>query len=337
MPANVSTMFYNARNGVPWHKSGTPVDGLLTAAEALDKSGLDWSVVKVPQFHEWEGAQRQSEGSYAIVREADGRQLSKVGVGERYEPIQNADALDFLDSLVETQEAKYETAGALDGGRKIWLLAKTPVTIESVSGDPIENYLCAFNSHDGSKSMGVLFTAVRVVCENTLTAAIRGAERCYKIRHTTNWQAKVEQAREVLGFAIRYQELFAEEMKTLAERAVNFDITKVFVEKLLPISDSIKQKGSIERIKEQRNELFRLIEEGRGTEIAGVRGTAYGLYNAAAEYADYRMKTKGAKLGPEEQMARRTDSILFGGPIAKFKDSAFSLAQSIVNGNLVAA
>jgi phage/plasmid-like protein (TIGR03299 family) len=336
MVAAVETMFYNSQNGKPWHRLGEAFDGVASAAQALTLSGLDWQVVKVPQSHEWNGETRISQGSHAIIRTSDGRQLSNVGVGDRYEPIQNADAFDFLDSLVDTGEAKYETAGSLLGGQRIFLLAKVPATVEPVNGDPIEEYLCAFNSHDGSKSMGVLFTPVRVVCNNTLNAAIGGAKRVFKIRHTKNWVAKVEQAREALGFAIKYYDLFAQEMREFAARDVSFDETKVYVDKLIELPDT-KQKGRIETVNEKRNELFRLIEEGKGTDIPGVKGTVYGLYNAAAEYADHRLKLRGEKLSPEQMSTKRADSILFDGNIQKFKDRAYSLSVATMKGELVTA
>jgi len=324
MPANLETMFYNVENGVPWHRSGRAVEGVLTAEEAIVAAELDWEVEKHPIFLE-DGT--RIDGKFATVRSKDNQPLGVVG--SRYTPIQNQEAFDFLDALVGTGEAKYETAGSLDDGRKIWLLARVPGNIEPVAGDVIERYICLYNSHNGVSGLGGLFTPTRVVCQNTLNMAIGRAKAVYKIRHTQNYASKMDEAREVLGFAVNYYERFGEAMKTLAGKQVSVDETRVFVDTLIPKPDT-KQDGRVENWRERQNTLLRLVEAGKGTDIRGVRGTAYGLFNAATEYADHYIKLNGKKLTPEQQLAKRADSILFDGKIKKFKEQATKLVLELV-------
>ena len=324
MPANIESLFYNQENGVPWHRSGTPVNGVLTAAEAIVEAGLDWEVDKQPIFLA-DGTEVRDK--FATVRKSDNRPLGVVGA--RYTPIQNQESFDFLDSLVDTGEAKYETAGSLDGGRKIWLLAKVPGNIEPVKNDVIERYLCLFNSHDGTSGLGTLFTPTRVVCKNTLNMAVGQAKAVYKIRHTKNYMNKIEEAREMLGFAVRYYDMFNEAMKTLAGRLVNVDITNKFVNDLLPKPET-KQEGRFETWANKQEVLQNLIESGMGTDIPGVRGTAYGLFNAATEFADHHIQLRGKTLTEAERLAKRANSILFDGKIKKFKNEATKLVMEMV-------
>ena len=334
MVANVESMFYHGE--VPWHRLGTKVDHLCNAEEALVAGGMDWEVIKVPQFYEIDGQKVDNPESFAIIRKSDKRRLSRVGVGKGYTPIQNSEAFNFLDTLVDTQEAKYETAGSLDGGRKIWLLARVPGSVEPVKGDPIEQFMCAFSAHDGTSGLGVMMTPTRVVCWNTLNAAIRGAKRVFKIRHTRNYMAKVEEARQALGFTIKYYEMFTEAMQAFAAKATNVEISKLFVDRMIPKPET-KVEGHIQNWRDKQQLFAKIIETGKGADIRGVRGTAYGLYNAAIEYADHYMKVKGKTLTDEERLARKADSMLFGGNILKFKDRAFSLASDIVNDKLTPA
>lgn len=328
MPADVETMFYAGE--VPWHRTGKAVEGLQHSKDAIQYAGLNWEVEKVPQYFDWNGEKRQASGSNAILRTSDGVQLSKVGVGDRYEPIQNSEAFEFFDAVVGEGQAIYETAGSLDSGRKVWLLANMNKSFEVIKGDEIKQYLALFNSHDGSSTMGVMLTPTRIVCSNTLNIAMRNASVMFKIRHTTNYRAKIEEAKRVLGFAEHYYGLFEEEMRGFHGRVANLDITKVFIDRLIPMPET-KQEGRIRNWEEKQNLFKNLITQGRGTEVDGVRGSFYGLFNAATEFADHHLGMKGKSLSAEDKTLKRADSLLFG-RAASFKQKAYNLlSRDLVN------
>lgn len=326
MSANVETMAYNLQNGVPWHKSGTPVDGLMTAQEALEAAGLNWNVTKTPIYTDIGGSQVQIPGHFAITRTSDSRPLGVVGA--RYRPVQNEEAFSFLDELTRTGEAKYETAGALGHGERIWILARIPGSVEVVKNDIIDQYITLYNSHDGSKALGVFMTPIRVVCQNTLNAAVRGASGVFQIRHTHNYRQKMNAARDMLGFASDYYMAFTEAMKTLAARPVDDSTTLAFIDTVMP-EPKTAQEGRIESWRDRQSSLHALVETGLGTDLPGVRGTVYGLYQAATEYADHHLSLRTGSLDDAETASRKAESTLFAGTVQKFKQRALDAALAL--------
>lgn len=118
MAANVETMFYVREK--PWHGLGTRVMTAPTSEEALELAGLNWKVVQEPVYT---GENELIEGYKANVRDSDRKVLGVVT--NRYRVIQNSDAFSFTDALLG-EGVRYETAGSLMGGRKVWLLARLP-------------------------------------------------------------------------------------------------------------------------------------------------------------------------------------------------------------------
>ena len=130
MSANVETMMYVREK--PWHGLGTMVEEAPTSADALRLAGLDWTVERKP-LQVCGG--RKVDGFYANVRDMDGAVLGVVS--DRYKVVQNVDAFAFTDSLIGGDTpVRYETAGSLMGGRKIWLRQRSSETRRSL--------ICAF-------------------------------------------------------------------------------------------------------------------------------------------------------------------------------------------------
>ena len=173
MAANVETMFYVREK--PWHGLGTCVEEAPTSADALRLAGLDWEV-KQRNIQVCGGA--KIENFKANVRSSDGAVLGVVS--DRYQIVQNAEAFSFTDELIGG-DVRYETAGSLQNGKKIWLLARMPA--QKIVGDDVEPYLCFSNTHDGSGSIRVCMTPIRVVCNNTLNLALNSAVRSWSTKH----------------------------------------------------------------------------------------------------------------------------------------------------------
>ena len=113
MPANVETMFSAVET--PWHKLGVVTPDVLTAQEAITTAGLDWLVDLKPIYFTDQVQEMQNVADkFAVVRQTDDKCYGVVG--NRYTPVQNLDAFNFMDNLVDSGDAKYETAGSLNGG-----------------------------------------------------------------------------------------------------------------------------------------------------------------------------------------------------------------------------
>ena len=168
-----ASMFYI--NEVPWHGLGTRLDKPATAHEAITAARLDWKVVKLPLFA---GSKRiPVTDRFAVVRRT-GDLIQHTDpvlgvVSHEYTPLQNQQAFQFFDPIVGQNAAIYHTAGALGKGERVWILAQLPGHIRVAGDDITEKYLLLSNSHDGKSSVTIKFTPVRVVCQNTLTLALK--------------------------------------------------------------------------------------------------------------------------------------------------------------------
>ena len=141
MAANVETMFYVREK--PWHGLGTNVEEAPASKEALIAAGLNWNV-RSEDIHLENG--KIVEGYKANVRDTDKAVLGVVT--DRYRVVQNREAFAFTDALLG-EGVRYETAGSLLGGRKVWMLARMPHEYV-IGGERISLYLLFSNAHDGS-------------------------------------------------------------------------------------------------------------------------------------------------------------------------------------------
>ena len=163
MPANVETMF--SVRETPWHGLGRIIMDAPASREALELAGLNW---QVESRNIYSGTGAMIPGYRANVRSTDDAVLGVVS--DRYRIVQNEEAFQFTDDLLG-EGVTYETAGSLQGGKKVWMLARLPRKY-LIAGDQVVPYLVIFNSHDGSSGVKVAMTPIRVVCQNTLNLAL---------------------------------------------------------------------------------------------------------------------------------------------------------------------
>jgi len=185
-----------------WHGLGQIVSDYPTSAEALQFAGLDYAVEKhklYTQRNEYENPQIAVPDYFATIR-MDTNTILGV-VGNDYEVVQNTDAFSFFDAIVGGNGIQYETAGALGKGERIFITAKLPSYIKVGRDELIEQYLFLTTSHDGYGSITAAFTPIRIVCNNTLNAAMHNHSNAIKIRHTANAKERLEQAHKVMGIS----------------------------------------------------------------------------------------------------------------------------------------
>ena len=229
MPANIETMFYT--RVAPWHGLGTCVERSLTSQDALEKSGLDWTVTS---RHIFTDAQAPIPGYRANVRQSDNRILGIVS--DRYKIVQNHEAFQFVDALLG-EGVTFETAGSLQNGRKVWMLAKLPEAYTMLE-DEITPYLVFSNSHDGSSSIRVACTPIRVVCQNTLNLALSSAKRMWATVHVGDLSQKMQQAQDTLLFARHYMGKLDTEFNQLSQIHLADNKIVEYISLLIPMDDA---------------------------------------------------------------------------------------------------
>ena len=273
MPANVETMMYVREK--PWHGLGTKVDEAPTSAEALELAGLNWKVEQTPVY--------TADGTLipnykANVRNTDNSVLGIVT--DRYQIVQNEEAFEFTDSIVgETENGvvKYETAGSLNHGKKIWLLAKMPT--QKVLDDEVEPYMCFTNSHDGSGAIRICMTPIRVVCQNTLNMALSQAKRSWSTKHVGDIESKLEEAKMCLELADEYMYNLGIEAEKLANTALRREQIDEILNEMFPVDDltSERKKSNIQQIKDEFYIAYFMPD------IEKFIGTAWGAINAMSD------------------------------------------------------
>ncbi|MCL1810514.1 MAG: DUF932 domain-containing protein [Clostridiales bacterium] len=275
MPANVETMFYV--RVAPWHGLGICVQEALNSGDALRESGLDWSVVQRPVMT---STYEPIQGYKANIRNTDNRVLGVVT--DRYKVVQNHEAFAFTDALVG-EGVKYETAGSISDGKRIWLLAKLPDKY-FLEGEEIEPFLAFSSSHDGSGSIKVCMTPIRVVCQNTLNLALSSAKRIWSTVHVGDLSKKMDEANATLALAHSYMSSLGSEFNKLNKIRLTDAKVAEYIEMLLPMDDNPTNthRKNITRIRDDLKHRYH-----DAPDLRHVNKSAYRFICAVSDYATH--------------------------------------------------
>lgn len=333
---------YNV-NGLPWGSGiGKDVSDCHTSEEVMKKAGLDFYVdkcdlvAKMPfslhgdnsvnkvagEFAHDGHIYRDCPNAYGTYRTDTNTPLGLVKV--KYEVVQNTDAFAFFDDAIGEGKAIWDRAGCFGYGHKLFVSAKLPITTK-VGNDEIDNYLVFSNSHDGSTSVNILFSPIRVICTNMLNSALNNSSSYIRFRHTANVKEKIQRGAEILKIACEhardaeqlYNSLLTIKMKdenvmkyiaslvlSDAERQALMDFNpKYGYEKLFA-----KDYGTMEATKISTRKvgiltnMFEYYLDGIGQQH--IAGTAWGAYNAVTGFYSNVANLEGEK---------RVDSLLWGG------------------------
>lgn len=295
MAANVESMFYVRET--PWHGLGTRVKEAPSSKDALVYAGLDWKVIQEPVYTD---SQELIEGYKANVRDSDRRVLGVVT--DRYKVIQNEEAFAFTDALLG-EGVRYETAGSLQGGKKVWMLARMPHEY-IITGERISPYLLFSNTHDGSGAIKVALTPIRVVCNNTLNLALSTAKRSWSMIHTGDIQGKLQEAKDTLLLADRYMDSLGKEFENLRMKSMTDKQIMEYIEVLLPVEEdgTMKQKRNIEHLREDLK--MRYFD---APDLQDVGKNAYRFINAVSDFATHAQPLRKTANYKENLFARTVE------------------------------
>ena len=263
------TMF--SGNGIrPWHGLGTVIEGTVTSDEAIKLANLGWDVIQEPVFLK-NGI--EIPNLFANIRSDTNEVLGTVK--DKYTIVQNKEAFSFTDNIIKNSkgiDAKYETAGSLFNGKRVFMLVRLPEM--DLVGDKIENYLFVSTAHDGSQGLMAGITNVRVVCNNTLQMAEKGAQRTWKLRHTQSIKDKAAEAERALGLSLSYMDRIKEDAERMAAQKVNEE--KFFREFFKTLDMAEKNK---EKVLTEIRDIY--LEKD---DLQNFKGTGWGLYNSVADF-----------------------------------------------------
>jgi phage/plasmid-like protein (TIGR03299 family) len=317
--ANGQTAFVTARQSA-WHRLGTLTSDCLTAEDAIAKALLGgWKVRKIAL----QGVETTPDGINLIecpdkVMTVRTNIVTGVTeylgvVGTDYATVQNEEAAEVLNRLVDESGAHFETAGSLRGGRMVFLTMKLPTAMRIAGVDDMELYLCATTSHDGTCALRVDATPIRVVCANTQRAAIAHSKGSYTFRHTCNVRQQIAQAREAMGLMWRYLDGFQAEAEKMLNEALTMGEFENVIAQLWPVADDASEQTK-NNAKKRRTTLRYLIRDSDTQ--AAIKGTRWAGFQAVTEYIDH--------FAPAKDPAVRANRAVTG-PIAELKTRAFEL------------
>lgn len=345
-------------NEVAWRNLGTQCRSFTTPVtinEAVEAIGADYNVkketlVRVPDFvidsiynGTTENITLTKENiitsHMATIREDTNTTLGVVG--SKYGVVQNNKAFEFIDLITSgelngTQQPVIETAGILGDGERMYVTAKMPskLFIDGDDADGIDDYILFTNSHDGSGAVTILFTPLRVICQNTLNAAIRNASNKLVFKHTANvnerleWTKRenMERAVAVLRMHEKFKTEFIEQLtnlkkQTITEEEINYFTAQVMATpaqaKLLQLNnwkmDNVEEVST--RTKNNIIALRNSIESGVGQDK--FRGTKLWLYNGLTTFLNNTKQFKSAE--------DKFNSLVFGGDGNKKVQKAFDI------------
>lgn len=293
----------------PWHGLGKRVDPDATSAEMIKAANLDWQVTKAPAT----GALRRKDrhgkeifDRYFLIRdkrlgETEAPVLGIVSHG--YEVLQNDEAFAFFEPLLKAGGARYEAAGALGNGERVWVQVRLKDPFEVVPGDEVERFILLSNSHDGKGALSLRFTPVRVVCQNTLNLATKGGEHVVRVQHSRRMRERLadEQVTMLLTVIGETYKRAAEQFRRLAQEWAAKERKDAFLDTLFP-------RTKLQRESREVPKRWGVVDQVLADETVtpeATAGTMWGLYNAVTRAEDYRATT-------ETSPSARLDRVWFG-------------------------
>jgi len=286
----VETMAYAGQ--VPWHGLGKKVPADLSPEQMLEAADLDWTVQKVPAFAKVND-ENVNVGWSALIRSSDNRILDVVS--NDWNPVQNHEAFQFFNEYCEAGDMEMHTAGSLKSGQIVWALAKVKESFELFKGDQVDSYLLFTNPHKFGQCIDVRFTPIRVVCNNTLTLALKQKEeRVIKKNHRTVFDAST--VKEQLGIATDKLAKYKQMAEFLGSKRYTQEKLKEYFNQIFPVLVYNKEKGPQRKeLSKSATRALEVVHTQPGANFA--EGSWWQAWNAVTFLTDHEIgKTADSRL-----------------------------------------
>lgn len=278
----------------PWHGLGQELTAGASIAKWIKEAGMDWEVLRAPvQFDCGQKSPCTWDDQNVLFRSDTRKPLSVVS--DSYKIVQPKEVMEFFRTLTEANKMTMETAGTLFGGRRYWALARTGHSLNVAGKDVLGGYLLLATSCDGSYATTAKFTSIRVVCNNTLTAAMNGSKNAVSVRHSSKFsdtQVKLD-----LGLLDEAWEDFGVNANLLAKRKITKKEAVMVLVKAFGDAEKFEtdaKKGDLDQAfaaQPNTTGMAKILElfdgAAMGADLASSKGTAWGLVNATTQYFDH--------------------------------------------------
>lgn len=266
---------------VPWHGLGFQVQPDLSPQEFMVMAGLDWKVLKLDGFVEFNG-RKIPTGKQALVRDLDGKVLTNIGKG--WNPVQNHQAFELFDEYVKAGDMEMHTAGSLRGGELVWALAKTNESFELFKGDVTENYFLFTNPHQYGRTINIRMTPIRVVCQNTLTLSLStDSEHMVTLNHRKKWDP--DSVKEQLGIARMKMDQYKSMAEFLGKKRYTKKDLVAYMNKVFGNESTEKEYEAEQANSRLSTKALELVHTQPGAEYA--EGTWWQAFNAVTYMSDH--------------------------------------------------
>lgn len=264
---------------------GEKIQDAQNLEQAIKIAGLDFNVVKEKLYVQ--KPLRVVSDSFATIRE-DTKEVLGI-VGKNYNILQNKEAFDFLDDLI-VGGAKFETAGTFKKNTASSFITCSTETIK-ILDDDIAPYILFTNSFDGTGSIRVMLTPVRLFCSNCIARANKAAINKICIRHSNNMKAKLEVSREILLQNTKYLEALKQEAEKLAVTPFSTEAFESLARELFPIKEDASECIVI------RNEAMieQLLLAYNQQDLQNFNNTAYKAVQAVSDFESHKPQFKKGK------------------------------------------
>jgi len=305
----VETMAYAGQT--PWHGLGTKVEHDMTPEEMLIAAQLNWTVSKRPLYtpsapNVWNIIDPTGEAlffhlpdDHVLMRDSDNTRLSVCG--NDYIPFQNAEVMQFFKKFTDAGNMSIETAGSLRDGKDIWCLAKLDNNFVLPGDDQVGGYLLLNNSHQVGKAMTIMLTPIRVVCNNTLTLALKQGGNKFRVLHIQMFDEQVQAAaEEALGLSNSGLQVFQEQAEFLSkvtakDQFVDRYVAQLFQPNLLASNDDVA--FTRDEFKRTALAVREAIEVSPGADAKSAKGTWWGALNGVTYVLDHQKQSRSAGNG----------------------------------------
>lgn len=282
---------------VPWHGLGVPVSNDLTPHQMLEKAGLNWKVHSVPCFIEVDG-KKIATGKHALYRDSDFRVLTHTS--DDWKEVQNSELADFMSEFCLAGKLEMNTMGSLRMGNMVWGLAKLKESFDAVKNDKVDSYLLFSNPHEYGRCVDIRFTAIRVVCNNTLTLALeKRGDLAVRLNHRKKFDPEL--VKKALGISSKHMNSYKEMAQYMSKKKFSVDSLVNYYKEVFP-TYSKNDPDKLSRPAE-------LAQEHLDTQPGGnfAKGSWWQAYNSATFTIDHLMgrsndtRLQSAWYGPNRQ------------------------------------